>query len=161
MGLMRGLDLFSHERGTPTMARCGVCVADGGGAEGVARAITFAELGYRTALLRDNDVKLLPAQLAAIKGAGIRIFQWKDDQAFEGALFHSCPTAAIPELLDIAIEARTYRLIYGPNLTGNTHWRDAALKRILTRKCAVFLSQLRRVKKSAKIRRTLPRTGSS
>jgi len=107
VGLMRGLDLFSHERGTRTMARCGVYAADGGGAEAVARALAFAELGYRTALLRDNDVILTPSQLAAVTEAGIPIFQWKDDQAFEAALFRSCPTAAIPELLEIAIEART------------------------------------------------------
>ena len=106
VGLMRGLDLHFHETDELTLARCGVYAADGGGTEATHRAITFAELGYCTALFRDDDVELSPRQLGALRSAGVRVFQWNDHLATEAALFRGSPDAAIRELLAIAVDIR-------------------------------------------------------
>jgi hypothetical protein len=106
MGLIRGLDLYWHEHGEPTLARCGVYAADGGGAEALNRAMVFVELGYETAMLRDDDVRLSTTDLTKLTTAGIRIFQWENHQSFEQALISACPVEALEKLLDIAIETR-------------------------------------------------------
>jgi putative ATP-dependent endonuclease of the OLD family len=106
VGLMRGLDLYWHEHQEPTLAWCGVYAADGGGTEAVNRALVFAELGYETAILRDDDVALSAHNRAKLDAAGIRIFQWDSRQSFEQALMSACPVEAILSLLEIAVETR-------------------------------------------------------
>ena len=107
MGLIRGLDLYWHEPWRANVGpRCGVYAADGGGAEALNRAMAFVELGYETAILRDNDVGLSAANLTKLTAAGIRIFQWENHQSFEQALINACPAEALERLLDIAIETR-------------------------------------------------------
>lgn len=105
VGLMRGLDIYFHESDKPTLARCGVYPADGGGGDAPARALAFAEMGYETALFRDDDVKLSAKTVAAIEKAGVEVFQWADGLATEAAVFRGCP-AAIPQLLSIAVDVR-------------------------------------------------------
>jgi hypothetical protein len=106
VGLMRGMDLYCHESGKITLARCGVYPADGGGGEAPARALAFAEMGYETALFRDDDVPLGAKNTAALETAGVVVFQWPDKLATEAALFRACPDEAVPKLLEIAVDIR-------------------------------------------------------
>jgi hypothetical protein len=99
---LRGLDLIRHDNGRPTLARCGVFAADGGGSEAVARALTFAALGYEVSLLRDDDVQLTASEQQSLKTKNIPIIQWTNKHAFEAALFKGAPSEAFPDLLKIA-----------------------------------------------------------
>ena len=120
MGLIRGLDLYWHEHQEPTLARCGVYAADGGGTEAVNRALVFAELGYETAILRDDDVVLSAHNRTKLDAAGIRIFQWDSHQSFEQALMSACPVEAIVRLLEIAVETRGEE-VYRSGHQGRVH----------------------------------------
>ncbi|MBI2240659.1 MAG: ATP-binding protein [Magnetospirillum gryphiswaldense] len=106
MGLIRGLDLYSHDNGHATLAHYGVTAADGGGSEAASRALAFASMGYRTALLRDNDRELAEDKRRELATAGVPIFEWEGGLMFEAALFHWCPDDTIAALLAIAADTR-------------------------------------------------------
>ncbi len=104
VGLVRGLDLYWAEHEGETLARHGVTPADGGGSNFVARALCFANLGYRTGLLRDSDVVLTKAQLDALNAAGVTQFAWTAPLSTDQQLFASLPDAALEKMLAIAID---------------------------------------------------------
>lgn len=104
IGLMRGLDLYWTGQDRDPMAYFGVAACDGGGANMFARAACFGSLGYRTALLRDSDVPLTPAQASALDAAGVTQFTWSADKSTEQQLYDALPDVALGALLQIAID---------------------------------------------------------
>lgn len=104
MGLGRGHDLHCGDCGQPSMSALGAYLADGGGDNTFRRAITFARLGYRTAILRDADKNPTTADLKEASDLGIEIFQWEPTLALENQLFKSVPQSCINSLLDMAVE---------------------------------------------------------
>ncbi|HEX4709704.1 ATP-binding protein [Phenylobacterium sp.] len=104
VGLARGLDLYWAEHHGETLARHGVALADGGGSNFVARALCFANLGFRTGLWRDSDVVLTPDQLRDLADAGVTQFAWDAPHSTEQQLFAALPDTAIDQMLSIAAE---------------------------------------------------------
>lgn len=92
VGLVRGLDQFRTAQGKESISACGVALVDCGGGDPdrpFRRAEAFQALGYRTAVLRDDDMKPTPAVEAAfIKGGG-KVVAWWKDCALEDDLFLS------------------------------------------------------------------------
>lgn len=104
IGLLRGLDVHRDEIGQPTFAALGAAFADGNGDNMIHRACAFANLGYRTALLRDCDKPFTGAQLGRLGTAGVSQFHWDDGLSTEQALCLSLPDDEIEKLVEIAIE---------------------------------------------------------
>ncbi len=104
IGLLRGLDVHRDEIGQPTFAALGAAFADGNGDNMINRACAFADLGYRTALLRDCDKPFTTAQLGRLGTAGVTQFHWDEGLSTEQALCLSLPDDEIEKLVEIAVE---------------------------------------------------------
>lgn len=104
IGLLRGLDVHRDETGEPTLAALGAAFADGAGDNMINRACAFADLGYRTALLRDCDKPFTTAQLGRLTTAGVTQFHWDEELSTEQALCLSLPDDEIEKLVEVAVE---------------------------------------------------------
>jgi len=104
IGLLRGLDVHRDQISQPTFAAVGAAFADGAGDNMINRACAFADLGYRTALLRDCDKPFTPAQLGRLAAAGVMQFHWDEGLSTEQALCLSLPDDEIEKLVEVAIE---------------------------------------------------------
>ncbi len=107
VGLMRGLDQYFTARGKISLSARGVALIDcgGGGADRpFERAAAFHKLGYRVAVLRDDDKKPTASIEKAFTDAGNAVFAWRTDRALEDELFISLTDAAVSKMLDYAVE---------------------------------------------------------
>ena len=114
IGLVRGLDQFRTMQGKESISACGVALVDCGGGDAdrcFRRAETFQALGYRTAVLRDDDVKPAPAVESAFVAAGGKVIKWGDDCALEDDLFVSLTDTGVDKLIDRAIELHGDQLV--------------------------------------------------
>ncbi len=104
IGLIRGIDLYHHDKNDVTIQSCGASCADGGGESMFVRAKVFRSLGYATAILKDSDKHaehVNPSDEARTQG--IQIFEWGNDYSTEDALFNCCPVAIITDLINLAV----------------------------------------------------------
>lgn len=107
VGLVRGLDQYRTENGLDAIAAQGVVLIDSRGGDPdrpFRRAKVFQELGYRVAVLRDDDKKPDIGVETAFIQAGGKVISWRDGRALEDELFLSLPAQAVSRLLDYAVE---------------------------------------------------------
>jgi len=107
VGFVRGLSHVLAHNGHPTIEARGVALVDGTGGgpdDLVNRADVFRRLGYRVAVLRDDDLRPDPVVEKNFTAAGGTVIHWQNGFALEDALFHSLPDSAVERLLDRAIE---------------------------------------------------------
>ena len=104
VGLIRGLDQYFEAQGQQSLNAHGVSLVDAKGVNTVySRAKPFAALGYRVAVLRDDDRQPDPVQEASFEAEGHSAFRWRPGRALEDELFHSLPEMAVHALLEIAV----------------------------------------------------------
>lgn len=84
----------------------GVAIADGNGAQAPAMALALHELGYETAIFRDSDTSLSPAEQTSLAAAGIQVFEYGGDLNTEQAIFRAASDELVQELLNFAREER-------------------------------------------------------
>lgn len=84
----------------------GVAIADGNGSQAPAMALALHELGFQTAIFRDSDTSLSPAEQATLTAAGIQIFEYGCNLNTEQAIFSAASDELVQELLDFAREER-------------------------------------------------------
>jgi putative ATP-dependent endonuclease of the OLD family len=114
VGLMRGLDQYLTARGNASISARGVALVDCAGGDAdrpFRRADAFHKLGYRVAVLRDDDKKPTAGAEKAFTDAGGAAFAWRQDRALEDELFSSLTEAAVGKMLDFAIELHGEALI--------------------------------------------------
>jgi len=107
VGLLRGMDQHRAANGGVSIAACGVALIDCGGGDAdrpFKRATTFDSLGYRVAVLRDDDKKPTAETEALFEILGGTIFSWRDRRALEDELFCSLSDDAIEKMLAMAID---------------------------------------------------------
>ncbi|MBN8940640.1 MAG: AAA family ATPase [Rhizobiales bacterium] len=107
VGFSRGLSQFRAGRGKPSLEARGVALVDGTGGgpnDLIARADVFRRLGYRVAVLRDDDKPPDPAIEGAFEKAKGTVFHWRAGYALEDELFRSLPDDDVEKLLTQAIE---------------------------------------------------------
>jgi hypothetical protein len=104
IGLLRGLDLYRADGSLTSMGALGVGLADGHGDTTYRRANTFAALGYRTLILRDNDKPADPSAVAAFGALDGSTLTWRNNRALEQELFASLSETAVQKLTDEAVE---------------------------------------------------------
>ncbi len=108
IGIVRGVDLYFEDQGSPTILEKAVYCADGGGDNMFQRASVFQSLLYPTAIFKDSDKSeqhIGFAQQATTRD--IEIYEWGNDWATEHALFCTCPSSVIPELLNLACSRKS------------------------------------------------------
>jgi len=114
VGFLRGLDHARAANGLPSIFACGVALVDCGGGEadrGFARASAFQRLGYRVAVLRDDDLKPSENIVNAFTYAGGAVFSWRDGRALEDELFQNLTDGAVSQLLHLATELHGKELV--------------------------------------------------
>jgi putative ATP-dependent endonuclease of the OLD family len=114
VGLMRGLDQYLVTEGQRSISARGIALVDCGGGspdKPFERAQAFHKLGYRVAVLRDDDKKPTASVEKSFVDAGGRAFSWRHDRALEDELFASLSDMAVSKMLDYAIELHGESLI--------------------------------------------------
>lgn len=107
IGLIRGLDQYWTAQGFPSLQANGVSYIDVGGGDAdraFKRAKAFLGLGYRVAVVQDNDKPPTPAVVQEFQSMGGVLFSWRNGLALEDELFLSLPTAAVTALVARAQE---------------------------------------------------------
>lgn len=112
VGLLRGLDLHRGTEGLESLNAHGVALVDAGGVTKIyARANALAVLGYRVAVLRDDDVHPDAGEEGMFDLMGGDLFTWQAGQALEQALFSGVSDTAVHLLLERAVEIHGEELI--------------------------------------------------
>lgn len=116
VGFLRGLDQYFESQGQVSIAAQGVALVDAGGGgpnDAYSRATPMRSLGYRTAILRDDDQKPTPETHQALVDAGGSVFTWRNDRCLEVELFMSLSDNAVGKLIDFAVELHGEDVIGG------------------------------------------------
>lgn len=112
VGLMRGLDQYLVAQGQASISARGIALVDAGGVDKIFdRAQAFHKLGYRVAVIRDDDRTPAAGVEEAFTDAGGKAFAWRPGRALEDELFASLTEAAVIKMLDYAIELHGDSLI--------------------------------------------------
>lgn len=105
VGLIRGLDLFGETLGRLSLNAYGISLLDAKGVSKLyGRARPFVALGYRVAVLRDDDAQPEAADELTFTAGGHSLFKWRNGRALEDELFASLPEPAVHALLAKAVE---------------------------------------------------------
>ncbi|MBS1839707.1 MAG: AAA family ATPase [Acidobacteria bacterium] len=114
VGLIRGIDQFRVVKGRQSLSALGGCLVDCGGGRPESpftRAAAFEALGYRTAILRDNDKQADPKTEKQYQSAGGAVFEWRKTLCLEDELFQGLPKEAIQKLFELAIQIHGEALV--------------------------------------------------
>lgn len=107
IGLIRGLDQFWTSKGCVSLQAAGTSYVDAFGGDPdrcFYRARTFQKLGYRVAVVQDNDKTPTAGVVADFTAAGGHLLAWRDGRALEDELFASLPAEGISTLISRALE---------------------------------------------------------
>ncbi|MDX3970783.1 MAG: ATP-binding protein [Bradyrhizobium sp.] len=114
VGLVRGLDQYRAAAGETSVAACGVALVDCGGGEAdkpFKRASAFRRLGYRVAILKDDDKQPSEGVEEAFTEQGGIVFSWREGRALEDELFKCVPEAVLNEMIEFAVELHGEELV--------------------------------------------------
>lgn len=114
VGLVRGLDQYRTANGHDPIAARGTALVDCGGGDAdrpFKRAAAFRTLGYRAAVVRDDDKKPSAGVEAAFIAGGGRVVAWRDGRALEDELFLSLTDDGVSKLLSRAMELHGAELV--------------------------------------------------
>ena len=105
VGLLRGLDQFRVTHRQRSLAAAGVAWVDARGVNQIYdRAWVLHSLGYRVAVLRDDDVQPDAQREAAFLAGGNALFKWRANCALEDELFFALPDQAVIALVNRAVD---------------------------------------------------------
>lgn len=114
VGFVRGLDHHRTANGHDAIAALGTALVDCGGGDAdrpFTRAAAFHALGYRAAVLRDDDNEPTAEVEAAFVADGGMVVAWSDGRALEDELFLSLSDDAVDKLLARAVDLHGEDLI--------------------------------------------------
>jgi putative ATP-dependent endonuclease of OLD family len=114
VGLVRGLDQYRTVFGKTPIGALGVALVDCNGGDAdrpFSRADAFRNLGYRVAVLRDDDKQPTAAIEQAFIDGGGQVVAWRDGRALEDELFLSLTDAAVIKLLNFAADIHGEEMI--------------------------------------------------
>jgi hypothetical protein len=114
VGFLRGLDQYRSTEGRSSIGAQGVVLIDCGGGEAdrpFKRAGVLRALGYRVAVVRDDDTKATEAVKAAFIANGGTLFAWREGRTLEDELFLSLTDSGVDKLIERAIEIHGVQLV--------------------------------------------------
>lgn len=92
VGLIRGLDLHRIDKGKYSLSAYGTALVNAGGCDNIlACAEAFHSLGYRVAILRDDDKQPHADHENALVAGGCLLAKWPQGYALEHAVFLGLP----------------------------------------------------------------------
>jgi hypothetical protein len=121
VGLMRGLDQYRTAQGKDPITALGTALVDCGGGDSdrpFARGEAFQGLGYRAAVVRDDDKKPTAAIENGFIAKGGKVIAWHEGRALEDELFLSLSNAGVSKLVARACD------LHGDDLV-NEHIKSA------------------------------------
>jgi putative ATP-dependent endonuclease of the OLD family len=127
VGLVRGFDQIRCATGAESIHAQGVALVDSGGGDpdrAINRARALLALGYRVAVLRDDDKKPDSIKEKAFLDSGGEVVTWPDGLALEDELFLSVSDDAVLKLLERAEDLHGAELINEHIKTGSRNTRD-------------------------------------
>ncbi|WP_342154391.1 ATP-binding protein [Methylorubrum sp. SB2] len=134
VGIVRGIDQYRCMNGEVSIFASGVGLVDAGGEKNIySRAPAFTALGYRCAVLRDDDVQVAEAAENTFTAAGGSVFKWKPGQALEQAIFEAVSEASVRQLVALAVE-------YLDEVIVNAHIRQASQNKFELSSCSGDIS---------------------
>lgn len=137
VGFLRGFDRWRVKHGRESLNAKGVALVDAGGYSKIyGRAHPLGRLGYRVAVLRDDDAKPNADDEAAFEELGT-VFKWRDDQSIEDELFRSLDDEHVLSLLTRAAELHGQQLI-------DDQFRSASNGALTVEECKLGLDALAR-----------------
>jgi predicted ATPase len=157
VGLIRGLDQYRTENGRDSITACGTALVDCGGGDAdrpFKRAASFRALGYRAAVVRDDDRKPTAASEAAFIADGGKVVSWRAGRALEDELFLSLTDSAVGKLLERAVELHGEDLINDQIKAASQNARDLSTIRTealidgVSPESRAFLGKAARTKKA-------------
>lgn len=105
VGLLRGMDLHRAAQGLRSLTASGVAWVDAKGVNQIyGRANAFRSLGYRVAVLRDDDAQPEAADEENFIAGGGALFKWRPGCALEDELFRGLGDQGAQKLLGRAVE---------------------------------------------------------
>lgn len=116
VGFLRGLDQYFESQGQVSISAHGVALVDAGGGgpnDAYRRATPLQSLGYRTAILRDDDQKPTSETHQAFSDSEGAVFTWRNDRCLEAELFMSLSDEAVTRMIEFAIELHGEDVIGG------------------------------------------------
>lgn len=122
VGLLRGIDQYLATIGCKSISALGAALVDCGGGSAdklYSRASAFHALGYRVAVVRDDDVKPTVEVETAFIANGGKVVTWRAGRTLEDELFSSLTNNAVCMLIDKAVE------LHGED-TVNEHIKSAS-----------------------------------
>jgi putative ATP-dependent endonuclease of OLD family len=114
VGLVRGLDQYRAANGQRPISAKGASLVDCGGGEAdksFKRAAAFHALGYRAAIVRDDDLKPTEAVESAFIAGGGKVVAWRNGRTLEDELFVSLTDDGIDKLIERAVELHGEELV--------------------------------------------------
>jgi len=114
VGLVRGLDQYRTANGNTAITAEGMSLVDcgGGGVDNpFERAAAFRALGYRVAVVRDDDQKPTDGVETAFIATGGKVIAWRDGRTLEDELFLSLTDDTVNKLIDRAVELHGEELV--------------------------------------------------
>lgn len=114
VGFIRGLDQYRIVHGHNALSAQGVSLVDCGGGDAdksLRRAASFRALGYRTAIVRDDDKKPTEVMEEAFIVGGGKVVAWREGRALEDELFLSLTDDAVSKLIARAVDLHGENLI--------------------------------------------------
>jgi putative ATP-dependent endonuclease of OLD family len=114
VGLIRGLDQYRTTKGGSALTSQGTALVDCGGGDAdrpFKRATVFKALGYRVAVVRDDDKKPTAEVEASFAASGGTIVSWRDGRTLEDELFLSLSDDGVEKLLGRAVELHGEELV--------------------------------------------------
>ena len=150
VGLVRGLDHFRVTQGKVSIGALGVALVDGAGADKLYKRVgAFTALGYRTAVLRDDDTNLPPNLEKAFQNADGKVVAWRNGRTLEDELFLSLTKEGVTKLIERAIELHGEALINDHIKSVSAGKLDiAGCRKGLNKEIRVVLGKASRTKKA-------------
>jgi len=127
VGLVRGIDQHRSSNGAESVSALGTAVIDCGGGDSdrpFTRAAAFQSLGYKAAVLRDDDKQPTQAVEAAFIANGGEVIAWRAGRALEDELFLSLSDDGVVKLIDRAIQIHGEELINEHIKSASTNAKD-------------------------------------
>lgn len=105
VGLVRGLDQFNVGAGYLSIEASGTALIDAGGVNNIYRRVmAMVALGYRAAVLRDDDVQPDLTDEKSFTAASGKLLSWRAGRTLEDELFLSLSEDGVGRLLARAID---------------------------------------------------------
>jgi len=131
VGLIRGLDQYRCAQGSRAITAAGISLVDASGVSKIYKRVSaFDALGYRVAVLRDDDVQPEANDETNFEKLGGKVFKWRAGRTLEDELFACLTPTAIQKLLLKAIEFQGQELV-------EDHIKSASANALTLAKCQI------------------------